>query len=92
MLLRSLLALTMLLASAIGMGADSTDSSSPFDKNPACMDRTTDASTGNCVIKDEGTPRHTYPPKTPPSGGTPGPAPLPAGTSSTVRKSGAGGK
>ena len=35
----------------------------PPDRNAACMDRTVDASSGDCVIKDDGTPRHTYPPK-----------------------------
>ena len=36
---------------------------SPADNNPKCMDRTTDSSTGDCIIKDEGTPRQKYPPK-----------------------------
>ena len=41
--------------------ADATDAS-PYDSNPACLERTTDASTGACVPKVEGTPRHTYAP------------------------------
>ena len=36
---------------------------SPADRNPQCLDRSTDSSTGDCIIKDEGTPRHKYPPK-----------------------------
>jgi hypothetical protein len=89
--LRILLALTILSTATVAAGAASTDASSPFDKNPACMDRTTDASTGNCVIKDEGTPRHAYPPKTPPAAVTPRPASAPA-DNSTVRKSATGAK
>jgi hypothetical protein len=38
---------------------------SPYDANPACMDRTTDASSGACVPQAEGTPRHTYPARAP---------------------------
>src|SRR5690349_4875359 len=47
---------------------------SPYDKNPACMETTTDSSTAKCVIQDEGKPRHRYAP--------PGPA--------AARNSGAG--
>lgn len=36
---------------------------SPADKDPRCLERTTDSSAGDCIIKDEGTPRHRYPPK-----------------------------
>lgn len=67
--------------------ADSTDRSAPYDSNPACMDRTADASTGNCVIKDEGTPRHIYPPR--PSTASAAPASAPASTAApttTVRR------
>jgi len=46
-------------------GADS--STSPYDTNPACMDIHTDSSTGNCIIQNEGTPRHRYPPPGPSS-------------------------
>ena len=44
--------------------ADAADVS-PYDKNPACMEKTTDASTGNCIVQDEGTPRHRYAPPGP---------------------------
>jgi hypothetical protein len=77
-----------LAASVPAVAADTTDRTSPIDRNAACMDRTVDASTGKCVVKDEGTPRRTYPPKpaapvvTPHSG-----ASAPA---STVRGAGAG--
>ncbi len=88
MRLRNLMILTALAMSAAAMGADSTDRSSPLDKNPACMDRTTDASTGNCVVKDEGTPRRTYPPRQSPANVTSAPAPVAAAP--TVRKSATG--
>ncbi|MEO8442030.1 MAG: hypothetical protein ABI547_06045 [Betaproteobacteria bacterium] len=52
-----------LAASAPAAAADSSDRSSQIDRNAACMDRTVDASTGKCVVKDEGTPRRTYPPR-----------------------------
>ena len=52
-----------LAVSVAAAAADSSDRSSPIDRNAACMDRTVDASTGNCVVKDEGIPRRTYPPK-----------------------------
>ena len=88
MRLPNLMILAILAMSPAAMGADSTDRSSPFDNNAACMDRTTDASTGNCVVKDEGTPRHAYPPRKSPAGATS--APAPAAASSAVRKSATG--
>ena len=51
-----------LVLSQSAFAVDAGDSS-PADKNPKCMDRTADSSTGDCIIKDEGTPRHRYPPK-----------------------------
>lgn len=83
------MALTILALSPSAMGADSSQRSSPLDRNPACMDRTNDASAGNCVVKDEGTPRRTYPPK--PSPAAANPAVAPVAPSSAVRKS-VGGK
>ena len=50
--------------SPIASGADASDAS-PYDANPACMERTTDASTGACVPQVEGTPRQTYPSRAP---------------------------
>ncbi len=47
--------------------ADATDAS-PYDANPACMDRN-DSSTGNCVVQSKGTPRKIYP--------SPGPSSMP---------------
>jgi len=63
--------LLILLALVPGAGAIAVDSSdvSPYDKNPACVDTTTDASTGKCVVQTEGTPRHKYPPPGPAAGG-----------------------
>lgn len=52
-----------LAASVPAAAADTSDRTSPIDRNAACMDRTVDASTGKCVVKDEGTPRRTYPPR-----------------------------
>lgn len=82
MRLTNLMIVTMLAMSPVASGADTTDRSSPVDKNAACMDRMTDAATGNCVVKDEGTPRHTYPPKKSPAS--------PAPASSSERKSATG--
>jgi len=56
----------------ISQGAIAADnSSSPYDTNPACRDRNVDSTKGDCVIKDTGTPRHTYPPRTKATPGTP---------------------
>jgi hypothetical protein len=52
----------VLSVSSFAGAADSSARTSPVDNNSACMDRTVDASTGNCVIKDEGTPRRAHPP------------------------------
>jgi hypothetical protein len=56
---------TLVVALALSQSALAIDAGdrSPADKNPQCMDRTTDSSTGDCIIKDEGTPRQKYPPK-----------------------------
>jgi hypothetical protein len=54
--------LAAMAASAPAAAADSSERTSPLDRNAACMDRTVDASIGKCVVKDEGTPRRTYPP------------------------------
>ncbi len=86
------LIVTLLAMSPAAPAADTSDRTSPLDTNPACMDRTTDASTGNCVVPDEGKPRHAYPPKS--SAVTPAPAPAPtpapAPVSPTLRKSATG--
>lgn len=37
---------------------------SPYDSNPACLDRNVDSSKGDCIIPDDGKPRQKYPPKT----------------------------
>jgi hypothetical protein len=61
--LRTAIVLGAMAASMPAAAADSSDRNSPLDRNAACMDRTVDASTGKCVVKDEGTPRRTYPPR-----------------------------
>lgn len=55
--------ITVFALSQPALAVDAKDGS-PSDKNPKCMDRTTDSSTEGCVIKAEGAPRHKYPPKT----------------------------
>jgi hypothetical protein len=54
----------MLATIAISQSAFAIDAAdkSPFDKNPACLDRNVDSSQGNCIITDTGTPRQKYPP------------------------------
>ena len=55
----------LVAAIAISQGAIAADNSnSPYDTNPACRDRNVDSTKGDCIIKDTGTPRHTYPPRT----------------------------
>lgn len=61
----------LFVAVAFGPTAHAADDRSPYDKNPACLDRNVDSSTGDCVIKDEGTPRHRYPPRAIQGGTTP---------------------
>jgi hypothetical protein len=78
--LRLLFLITALMLGPAALAADSAERTSPYDRNPACMDRSTDASSGNCVVQDEGTPRHTYPPKQ--AAGTP--TTLPAANSPAV--------
>jgi hypothetical protein len=84
MKIRLICFLLALCASAVAAAADSTGKS-PMDRNQACMDRTVDSSSGDCIIKDDGTPRQTYPPKRAPAQ----PAPKPAATApfSTTRGS-----
>jgi len=73
----------LFLAIGLALGAQAhaadTGGASPYDSNPACMDRTTDASTGNCVEQTEGRPRHKYPP--------PGPAAAQQGTTAPASTS-----
>jgi hypothetical protein len=59
----------MLVALALSQTAHALDPGdvSPYDKNPACLDTKTDSSTGDCIIQDDGTPRHRYPPPGPSS-------------------------
>lgn len=88
MKLHDLIILAAFMTGAVAYAADSTDRTSPLDSNAACMDRTVDASTGNCVVKDEGRPRHTYPPKPSVPVTAPAPAPVaPTAPASTIRKS-----
>jgi hypothetical protein len=63
-----------------------SDDRSQFDKHPECMDRSVDASSGNCIIQDAGKPRHRYPPK--PQTGKPVAASSSTGGTSTANHSG----
>lgn len=83
-ILRYLITLTALLAS-VASAADTPSRTSPVDANAACMDRGVDSSSGNCVTKDEGSPRHAYPPKS--SAPVNASAAAPTAVSPTVRKS-----
>ncbi len=88
MLIRTGIVLVLLGLGPATAAAQSAQGSAPPDRNEACMDRKVDSSSGDCIIKDEGTPRHTYPPKRAPAqpiAKPSGPAP-----SSTVRGSGSG--
>ena len=68
-----LLWVAVLAAMACSASARAADDRSPYDKNPACMDRNVDSTRADCVIKDDGKPRHKYPPRTT-SGGAVTPA------------------
>ncbi len=55
--------LVLLSIAAAGSAAAQTDPPpSPYDTNPKCTQRTTDPNDPDCVLKQEGEPRHTYPP------------------------------
>ena len=58
-----LLVLSSALAMLPNAFAADPNSGSPFDTNPKCRERTTIADP-DCVIQDDGDPRHTYPPAT----------------------------
>jgi len=64
-----------------------SDDRSQFDKHPECMDRSVDASSGNCIIQNTGTPRHRYPPK-PQTTGKPAAASSSTSGTSTASRSG----
>jgi hypothetical protein len=65
------LAIAALMASGPTVAADSSERTSPVDRNAKCMERTVDSSSGDCVVKDEGRPRRTHPPKAAPGAITP---------------------
>ena len=87
-MLRITLFCLALAANSAASAAEPSDRNSPVDNNAACMDRTVDASSAKCVVKDDGTPRRTYPPK--PSGPTVSPHAGTSGPASTVRGNGSG--
>ena len=77
-----------LAAGTAAHAAESSERTSPIDRNATCMDRDVDASSGKCVLKDEGVPRRTYPPKGSPTPATPGT--VGAAPAATIRNSGGG--
>ncbi len=68
--------LAALAAAVPALAAD--NSRSPYDTNPACLDRKVDSSKGDCVIMDTGSPRQKYPPKSSGLVGTPATPAVPA--------------
>jgi hypothetical protein len=61
--------LTVALSCQTALAADKpavspADDVSPLEKHPECMERTPAAAGSNCVIQDQGAPRHLYPPTT----------------------------
>jgi len=52
----------LLMSGALAFAAEN-NARSPYDTNPACLDRNVDSSKGDCVIMDTGSPRQKYPPK-----------------------------
>ncbi len=75
-------ALMMIIASHAP--AFAADNRSPYDRNPACLDRNVDSNKDECVIKDDGTPRHKYPPRK--AASPPPKPPAPATTPPTPRE------
>ena len=67
--------LFMLLTSQIAWAADEAPqpAESPFDVHPECMDLRTNTATGNCIVQDNGQPRHLRPPSKPIMPIAPGP-------------------
>ena len=87
-MLRITIVCIALAATSAASAADSSERSSPVDSNAACMDRNVDASSAKCVVKEEGTPRRTYPPK--PSGPAVNPRVGTTAPASTVRGTASG--
>lgn len=86
-------AISLILAMvAISQPAFAADARSPYDKNPACLERNVDSTKSDCLIKDDGTPRQTYPPRkttgTPPAAATPSTAPSREAAPAPGRKGG----
>ncbi len=70
--LKHVILIAVLAHSSLAMSADSSERTTPLDDNPECTERTNI----DCVVKDDGTPRRTHPPKKVPASenGTSGPA------------------
>ncbi len=79
MKLRYLLILTALVSSPTAHAADSGERSSPVDNNPACMDRTKDAASPECIPQTKGKPRHYVKPVKPVTPSAQAPAMAPQG-------------
>lgn len=61
------------------------DFSSPYDTNPRCAERTTDANSPECLVKDDAGPIVVRPPVVPQPPTTQPPPPKPAPTSPLMR-------
>ena len=63
--MRRLLTLLVLLALPTAHADDQAPqpAKSPFDVHPECMDLRTNTATGNCIVQDNGRPRHLRPPQ-----------------------------
>ena len=85
-LLSTMLLLPLSIAFTPVVHAAAASDASPYDLAPACMERT-DASTSNCVVQDEGAPRHRYAPPGQP-GARPGATPGTGATSTTTGTTG----
>ncbi len=74
-MMKKLMILLMLMTWQVAYPADSAKqpSESPPDKNPDCMNRTTNSATGDCIVQDKGKPHHLHPPKQPITTTVPGP-------------------
>jgi len=69
-------ALALFTASTFAAAAEPA-ARSPYDTNPRCRERTTDADDPECTLQFEGDARQTYPPgKRPPKVSPPPPPPL----------------
>lgn len=70
--------LALMAIAAAGSAGAQQPTPSPYDTNPKCTQRNVAPDDPDCVIPQEGTPRHAYPPprKKPPQQPPPPPPPV----------------